>query len=91
MTESQFSQIVNNEGRNVQVTNNRGALEGLGEKPIDPKSRLPEGKKDEKSMPSGLLNVDFGKALSIDRGGADPEDPTKNAPVAAEDKPVGTV
>ncbi|MDR1457914.1 MAG: hypothetical protein LBI37_00070 [Puniceicoccales bacterium] len=88
MTESQFSQVVNSEGKYVQMNNNRGALNEINKSPTDPKPSDPSA---QESKPSVMLSVDFEKALTIEHGGADLEDPTKNAPVAAENKPVGTI
>jgi hypothetical protein len=89
MTESQFSQVVNSDGRYVQMNNNRGALSDVSSKPTDSKANKPEAQKKEESKPSVMLSMDFEESLTIEHGGADPKDPSKNAPVAAEN--TGTI
>ncbi|MDR2735275.1 MAG: hypothetical protein LBB20_00305 [Puniceicoccales bacterium] len=91
MTESQFSQIVNNDGRYVQVNNNRGTLDSVAEKPLDPKPKNPVAQNKNETKPSVMLSTDFEKALTIERGGQSKDDPTKNEAVAAENKPAGTI
>jgi hypothetical protein len=90
MTESQFSQVINNEGRPVQANNNRGALGPVNEKPIDQENKKSNVQKYEENRSSPMLSMDFGKSVTIEPTGASKQDPTKNASVAAEN-PVGTI